>query len=54
MQIAFIPTVHTLETDNTDYHMALTHLILKYPHYKEYYSQQVEVQRPYNLPGRLT
>ena len=38
MQIAFIPTVHTLETDNTDYHMALTHLILKYPHYKEYYS----------------
>ena len=38
MKIAFIPTVHTLETDNTDYHMALTHLILKYPHYKEYYS----------------
>ena len=38
MKIAFIPTIHTLETDDTNYHMALTHLVLKYPQYKEYYS----------------
>ena len=38
MKIAFIPTIHTLESDDTDYHMALTHLVLKYPEYEEYYS----------------
>jgi len=38
LKIAFIPTIHTLESDDTDYHMALTHLVLKYPEYEDYYS----------------
>ena len=42
MKIAFIPTIHTLETDNTDYHLALTHLVLKYPEYAEFYKKKRE------------
>ena len=42
MKIAFIPTIHTLETDNTDYHLALTHLVLKYSEYAEFYKKKRE------------
>jgi len=42
LKIAFIPTIHTLETDNTDYHLALTHLVLKYPEYADFYKKKRE------------
>jgi hypothetical protein len=42
LKIAFIPTIHTLETDNTDYHLALTHLVLKYPEYAKFYKKKRE------------
>ena len=42
MKIAFIPSIHTLETDNTAYHLALTHLVLKYSEYAEFYKKKRE------------
>ena len=41
MKVAFICPTHDLKYDNTDYHMALTHLILKYPKYTEFYKQKL-------------
>ena len=40
MKKAFIMPVDYLEYDNTNYHMALTHLVLKYPKYAEFYKQK--------------
>ena len=40
MDIAFIPTIYTLPTDSTRYHMTLTHLVLKYDYYAEFYKEK--------------
>lgn len=42
MKKAFIMPVDYLEYDNTNYHMALTHLVLKYPKYAEFYKKKKE------------
>ena len=41
MEIAFITPIDDLGYDMTGYHMALTHLILKYPKYTEFYKQKL-------------
>jgi hypothetical protein len=40
MKFAFISPIHDLECDSSDYHMALTHLVLKYPEYVDYYKRK--------------
>ncbi len=42
MQIAFISPIDDLGYDYTNYHMALTHLVLKYPDYADHYKKLVE------------
>ena len=42
MKIAFITPIDDLGYDYTDYHMALTHLVLKYPDYAKYYKELAE------------
>jgi hypothetical protein len=42
MKIAFITPIGDLGYDYTDYHMALTHLVLKYPDYATYYKELAE------------
>lgn len=39
MKIAFINPIHYLELQNSDYHLALTHLVLKYPKYAQFYKE---------------
>ena len=39
MEIAFISPVDDLGYDFTNYHMALTHLVLKYPDYADHYKE---------------
>lgn len=41
MQIAFISPIDDLGYDYTNYHMALTHLVLKYPDYADHYKKLV-------------
>tara|TARA_R110000824_G_scaffold41627_4_gene123627 strand:- start:2511 stop:3263 length:753 start_codon:yes stop_codon:yes gene_type:complete len=40
MKIAFIQPINHLAYDVTDYHMCLTHLVLKYPEYMKFYRQK--------------
>ena len=42
MQIAFISPIDDLGYDYTNYHMALTHLVLKYPDYADHYKKLAE------------
>tara|TARA_Y100001963_G_C6712106_1_gene414819 strand:+ start:407 stop:1138 length:732 start_codon:yes stop_codon:yes gene_type:complete len=40
MKVAFIQPINNLSYDNTNYHMCLTHLVLEYPHYAEFYKNK--------------
>ena len=42
MEIAFISPIDDLGYDYTNYHMALTHLVLKYPDYADHYKKLAE------------
>lgn len=42
MKIAFIQPLDYLVYDYTDYHMCLTHLVLDYPHYADFYRHRAE------------